>query len=272
MLGSSPCSFYWAPDYRKITDMDVRKALAYAYPYQDAWAAGGEIVGVTRVPGTNLMPPGIPGRTEFNPLPDHEPGTTNADKAKQLLQDSGNLNYPIQFLYAQDDPISVDTKDAIVKGLKAAGFDPQPYATTVADTSTLRADPDTKINVRSVRMVLRLADRLVVVPAGDPVDEHRRRKASGATTPSSASRTSTSRSPRSSSCRSTSRTRPGTTWTSSSLETYFPLFSTGYAGVDMMHGSKIHGMYNDNTYGMPDLEGHLGQQLTQGCREQPDGC
>ena len=29
----SPCSFYWAPDYRKITDIEVRKALAYAYPY-----------------------------------------------------------------------------------------------------------------------------------------------------------------------------------------------------------------------------------------------
>ena len=34
-------------------------------------------------------------------------------------------------------------------------------------------------------------------------------------------------------------------------ETYFPLFSTGYAGVDMMHGSKIHNMFNDNTYGAP---------------------
>ena len=26
--GSSPCTFYWAPDYRKITDIEVRKALA----------------------------------------------------------------------------------------------------------------------------------------------------------------------------------------------------------------------------------------------------
>ena len=94
VLGSSPCSFYWGPDYRTVTDIDVRKALAYAYPYQDAWAAGGEIVGVTRVPGTNLMPPGIPGRTEYNPLPDHEPGTTDADKAKQLLQESGQHGLP----------------------------------------------------------------------------------------------------------------------------------------------------------------------------------
>ena len=72
--GSSPCSFYWGPDYRTVTDMDVRKALAYAYPYQEVGSAGGEIVGVTRVPARNLMPPGIPGRTEYNPLPDHEPG------------------------------------------------------------------------------------------------------------------------------------------------------------------------------------------------------
>ena len=141
-------------DYRKITDIDVRKALAYAYPYQEAWAAGGEIVGVTRQPGTNMMPPGIPERTEYNPLPDHEPGTTNADKSKQLLADSGNENYTIQFLYAQDDPISVDVKDAIVKGLKAGGFDPQPYATTVADSSTLRADPNTEDQRPVRRMVL----------------------------------------------------------------------------------------------------------------------
>jgi peptide/nickel transport system substrate-binding protein len=250
VLGSSPCSFYWGPDYRTVTDMDVRKALAYAYPYQEAWAAGGEIVGVTRVPGTNLMPPGIPGRTEYNPLPDHEPGTTDADKAKQLLQDSGNMNYPVKFLYSQDDPVSVDTKDAIVKGLKAAGFDPQPYATTVADNSTLRADPNTDINVRSSGWcsdwptgsswfppVIQSTDiaeeglgaNYSVFKEADvdkkiqeiqrmPIDEQNK------------------------------------AWNDLDkyvAETYFPLFSTGYAGVDMMHGSKIHNMFNDNTYGAP---------------------
>ena len=33
--------------------------------------------------------------------------------------------------------------------------------------------------------------------------------------------------------------------------TYFPTFSTGYDGVAMMHGSKIHGMYDDNVFAMP---------------------
>ena len=34
-------------------------------------------------------------------------------------------------------------------------------------------------------------------------------------------------------------------------DTYFPTFSTGYDGVAMMHGSKIHGMYDDNVFAMP---------------------
>ncbi len=123
------------------------------------------------MPGTNLMPPGIPERTEYNPLPDHEPGTTDADKAKQLLADSGNENYPIKFLYSQDDPISVDVKDAIVKGLKAGWLRPA----AVRDHrrgllhAACRPEHDDQRPVR--RMVLGLADRLVLVPAGVPVDQ-----------------------------------------------------------------------------------------------------
>ena len=250
VLGSSPCSFYWGPDYRKVTDMDVRKALAYAYPYEDAWAAGGEIIGITRVPGTNLMPPGIPGRTEYNPLPDHEPGTTNADKAKQLLKDSGNLNYPIKFLYSQDDPISVDTKDAIVKGLQAAGFDPQPYATTVADNSTLRADPDTDINVRSSGWCSDWPTGSSWFP---PVIQSTNISEEGL-----GANYSVFKEPdvdkKIADIQQLPIGQQNKAWNELDkfvAETYFPLFSTGYAGVDMMHGSKINGMHNDNTYGMP---------------------
>ncbi len=250
VLGSSPCSFYWAPDYRKITDIEVRKALAYAYPYQEAWAAGGEIVGVTRVPGTNMMPPGIPERTEYNPLPDHEPGTTDADKSKQLLADSGNENYPIQFLYAQDDPISVDVKDAIVKGLKAGGFDPQPYATTIADSSTLRADPNTKINVRS-------AGWCSDWPTGGswfpPLFESTNLKAEGLGS-NYAVFSEKDVDDQIAKIQKSPLDEQNGLWNQMDkdiAETYFPTFSTGYDGVAMMHGSKIHGMYDDNVFAMP---------------------
>ena len=250
VVGSDPCSFYWAPDYRKITDINVRKALAYAYPYRDAWNAAGLIEGVTRQPGTNLMPPGIPGREEFNPLPDHEPGSTDPAKSQQLLKESGNEGYEISFLFAQDDPLSVDAKDAIVKGLKAGGFTPKPYATTIADISTLRADPNTKINVRS-------AGWCSDWPTGSswfpPVLQSTNLKKEGL-----GSNYAAFSEPDVDQKISEIQTMPvddqPAAWNELDkyiLEKYFPLFSTGYGGVAVMHGSQINDMKNDNTFGMP---------------------
>jgi peptide/nickel transport system substrate-binding protein len=250
VLGSSPCSFYWAPDYRKITDIKIRQALAYAYPYQDAWAAGGEIVGVTRQAGTNIMPPGIPGRTDYNVLPDFTPGQADPDKSKALLQEAGAMDYPIKFLYSQDDPVSVDAKDAIVKGLEAGGFKPEPYATTVADSSTLRADPDTKINVRS-------AGWCSDWPTGGswfpPLFESTNLKAEGL-----GSNYEVFSEPdvdkRIADIESSPIDKQNALWNELDkyiAEKYFPTFSTGYDGVAMMHGSKIHNMFDDNVFAMP---------------------
>ena len=68
VVGTSPCTFMWYLDMTKITDINVRKAIGYAYPYVDAWKAGGEIVGLTRVPGTTILPPGTAGRVEYDVL------------------------------------------------------------------------------------------------------------------------------------------------------------------------------------------------------------
>ena len=63
VIGGLPCTFMWYPDNRQITNIQVRRALGWAYPYQGAWASAGYIQGVTRIPATNVEPPGIPGRT-----------------------------------------------------------------------------------------------------------------------------------------------------------------------------------------------------------------
>ncbi len=150
VTGGSPCTYFWAPDYRKVKSRDVREAMVWAYPYEDAQIAAGNIVGVNRITtATNLMPPGIPGREDYNPVADHEPGTTDAAKAKEILDAAGETGYEISFLFANDDPNAVAAKDVLVKAFKAAGFTPKPVATTLAELSTERADPDAKINVRS---------------------------------------------------------------------------------------------------------------------------
>ncbi len=147
--GGAPCTYYIGPDYRKIQSKEVREALVWAMPYEDMATAQGEIAGVTRITNpTNLMPPGIPGRETFNPVEEHEPGTTDPERAKQILEEAGEVGYELKFLFANDDPNSVAKKDVLVRAYEEAGFKATPVATTLAETSTLRADPDTNINLR----------------------------------------------------------------------------------------------------------------------------
>ncbi|MBS45851.1 MAG: hypothetical protein CMH83_22290 [Nocardioides sp.] len=146
--GTFPLTSFWAPDYRKITDIKIRQAIAYAYPYADANRAGGYIEDVTSVPASTLMPPGTAGRKEFNPL-EVDPGTTDVEKAKALLEEADAVGYEIKWLYATDDDNSVAAKDVVEQALTDAGFTATPVPTTIADFSTLRSDPDTDINVRS---------------------------------------------------------------------------------------------------------------------------
>ncbi len=148
--GGSPCTYFLAPDYRKIDSREIREALLWAYPYQDAATAAGEIVGVTRITdATNLMPPGIPGRETYNPVEEHEPGTTDPERAKQILEEAGEVGFELKFLFANDDPNSVAAKDVVVEAFEEAGFKASPQATTIAEISTVRADPDADINLRT---------------------------------------------------------------------------------------------------------------------------
>jgi peptide/nickel transport system substrate-binding protein len=61
--GPGPCTTYLAPDNRTISDPRVRRALLWAYPYRAMLRIEGLTPGVTAIPATNVLPPGVPGRT-----------------------------------------------------------------------------------------------------------------------------------------------------------------------------------------------------------------
>jgi peptide/nickel transport system substrate-binding protein len=136
---------FLAPDYDSISDINVRKALAYAYPYEDVWLAGGDIPGVTRIPANSVMPPGMAGKHDY--FADGEQFTYNPDKAKELLAEAGyeNKPYPIKMIYYEVDPLVVAAQKQLVKGMEEAGFEINDIAVQ-DDPYNIWTNPDDKLN------------------------------------------------------------------------------------------------------------------------------
>lgn len=135
--GAEPCTFALYPDMRTMTDVRVRRALAYAYPYRAVLRAQGQELGVTASFASSFMSPDVLGRVAYNPVPGHRLGATDPAKARALLSQAHAVGFPIRWAYAEDDPVSVTVKNLMVQALRRAGFDPQPIRTT-----SIRLGPD----------------------------------------------------------------------------------------------------------------------------------
>ncbi|MGI8577555.1 MAG: ABC transporter substrate-binding protein [Nocardioidaceae bacterium] len=250
-LGTSPCTYMWYPDYRKITNITVRRAIGWAYPYKSAWNSGGSIEGVTRIPASNIMPPGIPKRSAYNPLPGHTPASTDAAKAKALLKSVNALGYKIIFPYEKDVSTSVAVKDQIVTALTAAGFTVVPYATTSANYYTVLSDPKAPINVRSVGWC---SDWPTGGSWFPPVFQTVDIAKQGSLGSNYAAFSEPSVDKQISKIQSMPLAQQSAAWNALDkyIQTkYYPVVVTGYGGDAMPHGSMIHGMNNDATLAMP---------------------
>jgi peptide/nickel transport system substrate-binding protein len=249
-LGGTPCTYYWAPDNRKIKSKLVREALSWAYPYKNNILAAGLIPGVNAIPATNLMPPGLPGRKPYN-VTGRTGFDTNPAKAKQLLQKAHAMGFEIKFLFRTDDPISVKTKDATVKALTEAGFKATPVPTTTADYVTARDNTTEDINVRSAGWCSDWPSGSTWMPtlygSTNPDKTH-----SFGTNYTAFSNKSVDQ--KMSDIQNLPLDKQADAWNSLDKEIatkYFPLFPTYYTGIAQAHGSKIQGDNDDNTLGMP---------------------
>jgi peptide/nickel transport system substrate-binding protein len=144
--GTEPCTWMWFPDNRKIVDVDVRRALGYAYPYRAALRAQG--FGATGAFTTRVMSSDVPGQVAYNPLPGHPAGATQPAKARRILRREGQLGFPIRFPYAADDSTSTAVTRVVVRALNDAGFRPEPVRRTSATIGPFELDPNANINVR----------------------------------------------------------------------------------------------------------------------------
>jgi peptide/nickel transport system substrate-binding protein len=249
-LGGSPCTYYWAPDNRKITNKKVREALAWAYPYKNAILAAGLIPNVNAIPATNLMPPGLPGRTAYNVL-NHGPFETDPAKAKALLKSAGAVGYEIKFLFRTDDPVSVKGKDAIVRGLTEAGFKATPVPTTTANYVAARDNTTEDINVRSAGWCSDWPSGSTWLPTLFGSTDPTKTKSFGTNYTAFGNKGVDNQMD---AIQKMPLDKQADAWNALDKQIatkYFPLFTTYYTGIAQAHGSKIEGDFDDNTVGMP---------------------
>jgi peptide/nickel transport system substrate-binding protein len=248
--GGEPCTFYWGPDNQKITDKRIREALSWAYPYKNAILASGRIPNVTANPATNLMPPGIPGRTPYN-VTGRKGFQTDPAKAKALLQQAHAVGYEIKFLFRTDDPVSVKLKDAVSKALTQAGFKATPVPTTIAGYTTIQDNPKSDINVRSAGWCSDWPSGATWIP---PLyaSTHPDKTHSLGVNDSVFSNASVDK--QLDAIQRMPLNQQPAEWNKLDrqiMEKYFPLFPTYYGGVAMAHGSKIMGDNDDINDGQP---------------------
>jgi len=250
--GTSPCTYMWYLDMTKITDMKVRQAVGYAFPYRDYWKAIGEIEGLTRLGGSTILPPGTAGRVEYDVL-GTEGVMTDPEKAKALLKEAGAEGYEIKFLYSTDDPLAVKGKDAIVKGLETAGFKATPIASTTATIRDDRTDYDSPINVRSSGWCSDWPSGGSWFPAqwdGELVGVEGMPNPANLDEPEVNAEIDRI-------LDDLSGEEANTAWGELDKmieENYYPAVVNGYSAAAMLHGSRIGGMGVDNVRGMPTFQ------------------
>jgi len=247
--GGSPCTYFYAVDNRKTTK-EIREALVWALPYKDLILAAGLIPDVNAIPADQLMPPGVPGRKDYNAIPGHGEFETDPVKAKQILADAGKSGFEIKWLYATDDPVSTQGKDVLAKGLTKAGFTATPVPSTLAKLVEDRDDPNSDINVRSYGWCSDWPSGATWIP---PIFQSTDIKTVGFGTNEAAFNEPSIDQKINDVYKMPADQQPDA-WQAIEEEVmnkYLPVIPRYYTGVAQAHGSKINGHFIDNTLGMP---------------------
>ena len=253
--GTSPCTYYWAMDQRRITELKVRQAVGWAFPYRNYWRATGAIEGVTRDPSPTLLPPGTNGRKVFDAL-GNKGIETDPQKAKDLLAEAGYKpgEYELSWFFENDDPLSVAGKDQVVEAFEKAGFATKPVASTTETIRTDESDNDPPVNmITSSGWCSDWPTGGSWFPAqwdGDLVGQEGRPNPSMIKEPELDKEQDRI-------IETLPAEETAAAWGEFDelmMTKYYPAVLTGYSGTAMIHGSKVGGMENDNLRGGPTYQ------------------
>jgi len=148
VTGTQPCTFFQYLDTRELDNVEVRKAVGIAYPTEAANQAGGLIPGLTSIPGTTILPPGIPGRQEYDALGNGGEGNGDPEEAMRILEEEDAVGTKLSFYFQTDVPESISSSEVVEQGLEEAGFEVDRIPTTSEQIREQFDNPDAPINMR----------------------------------------------------------------------------------------------------------------------------
>jgi peptide/nickel transport system substrate-binding protein len=145
--GESPCLYTLNIDTRKITDINVRKAIAKALPWDAISKAAGNN-DYTAEPASTFLPPGVPGYNKYTPYPDLTgTGAGDADGAKKLLTDAGKVGFQLSWYYDNTKPIAQQVSNIRSDALTKAGFKVKAIGVATADLRAKISDYSAPVNL-----------------------------------------------------------------------------------------------------------------------------
>jgi peptide/nickel transport system substrate-binding protein len=143
--GQAPCTEMITMDSRRIP-IEVRKAIAVAYPYSELRKAAG-LTRLGEPPASTILPPAVPGYQNFELPGLTGAGTGDTAKAKQMLADAGRENFLLSWYFANDDRIAAEVSRKRAQALSAAGFEVKPVGVPKTRLRDLAGDPNAPVNM-----------------------------------------------------------------------------------------------------------------------------
>lgn len=147
--GPSSCVIMVNMDATKITDINVRKAIAKAWPFDSIHKAGGE-TSHAFTPASTLIPPQIPGQLNFTVDGMNGKGDGDPAAAKKMLADAGygpDKPFELTYYYTNDDATAQKVNQVRKQKLQAAGFKVTDIGVPNKERRTIIGKPNGKYNM-----------------------------------------------------------------------------------------------------------------------------
>ncbi|GGK80059.1 ABC transporter substrate-binding protein [Mangrovihabitans endophyticus] len=146
VTGESTCTIVVQMDSRKIP-LEIRKAIAKAWPYDANWKTEG-LNDYVAQRATTVMPPSVQGYQKYPPITDlTDTGNGDPAGAKKMLQDAGKLGFEVSWYFDNTKPKTQQVSQVRADALRKAGFTVKPIGVSTADLRAKTGDYDAPVNM-----------------------------------------------------------------------------------------------------------------------------